>query len=213
MFEGHKAKRAAEEQAAAVKAWSHEAAALQAQLDEARSFAGTTTNALIVLKRGEVCFASVRECALVEARRGAGQWEGRSRGVSIPVLRTPLGPVRYRVGSSRGHYEAGPEVLQPVDSGTMSITNARVVFAGQKTTRECLFSKLVSYEHYSDATSFSVSNRQKPTTIRYGVALGPEIHFRFELALAHFRDDVATLITQLESELTALQNRRPAGLL
>jgi len=53
---------------------------------------------------------------------------------------------------------------------TVFITNQRVIFQGSKQTRECAFAKLIGFEHddATGSTTFSVSNRQKPTTIHYG---------------------------------------------
>jgi hypothetical protein len=88
-----------------------------------------------------------------------------------------------------------------------------VIFQGAKQTRECLFAKLIGFQH-SDAlgsTTFSVSNRQKPTTIHYGPALSDSFDFRLDLALAHFRGTVAALVDQLQADLDKLDTERPAA--
>lgn len=62
-----------------------------------------------------------------EPRRNAGHYEGKSSGISIPVASIGGRSVRYRVGASRGHYVQGAPVPTPVDTGTVYITNKRVI--------------------------------------------------------------------------------------
>jgi hypothetical protein len=98
-----------------------------------------------------------------------------------------------------------------VDTGTVYITNKRVIFTGAKQTRECLFSKLIAFDHddAEGSTTLSVSNRQKPTTIHYGAALSASFDFRLDLA--HFRGTVADLVKQLQADLAQLDADRPSA--
>ena len=98
-----------------------------------------------------------------------------------------------------------------IDTGTVSITNKRVIFQGARQTRECAFAKLIGFQH-SDcegSTTFSVSNHQKPTTIHYGPKLSASFDFRLDLALAHYNGTVSALVQQLHSELAAIEPGRP----
>jgi hypothetical protein len=217
VFKRHKAHKAAEAEHKAAQAqqealntWETERAVHEQQLECARQFNGETESSRLVLKRGEAVFMEVEGCALVEARRGPGQWEGRSQGVSIPVGSIGGRSIRYRVGRTKGHYVQGAEQPTVIDRGRLFLTNKRAVFVGTKQTRECLFDKLVGYDYLADAVVLSVSNRQKPTTVMYGRGIAPEVQFRVELALAHWRDDVASLISQLEEDLTEIDSRKPA---
>ena len=90
----------------------------------------------------------------------AGHWSGRSAGVSVPVGHSR---VRVRVGKSAGTFVQGAETPTVIDTGNASITTQRVVFQGDKYTREWDYSKLIGIIHYSDhpATAIQVSNRQK----------------------------------------------------
>jgi len=130
----------------------------------AKTFHGASSNAL-VLSSGENVFLQVTGASLIEDRRTRGHYQGHYSGVSIPV-----GPFRYRVGASRGHYVQGRAVPTAIDAGTTYITNKRVIFQGRKQTRECAFAKLIGFQHddQEGSTTFSVSNRQKATTIHYG---------------------------------------------
>lgn len=208
MFEGHKAKKAAEEYQAALARWQDQRDGYAAMVGLARDFAGTPS-ADLVLHTGESVFFTVTGCALVEERRGAGHYQGSSSGFSVPLGHTG---VRYRVGASRGHYVQGTPVATAVDRGTAYVTSARVVFMGAHQTRECGYAKLIGFTHDDQAgeTTLSVANRQTPVTLHYGPALAPAFDFRLDLALAHFRGTVAELVTQLEADLAAIDAARPA---
>lgn len=93
-------------------------------------------------------------------------------------------------------------------------TNKRVIFQGGKQTRECTFAKLLGFHHddREGSTTFSVSNRQKPTTIHYGPQLSASFDFRLDLALAYFKGTVPQLVSQLRAELARIDADRPAGL-
>jgi hypothetical protein len=166
-----------------------------------------------MLGPGESVFYKVTGAALIEDRRSKGHYAGKSSGVSIPVGSIGGRSVRYRVGASRGHYEQGAPTPTAIDTGTVYITNKRVIFQGARQTRECAFAKLIGF-HHSDSdgsTTFSVSNRQKPTTIHYGPKLSGSFDFRLDLALAHFRGTVGELVRQLQNELAQLDAQRPAA--
>jgi hypothetical protein len=167
----------------------------------------------IVLKAGERLFFKVTHAGLIEERRGAGHYQGGSTGISVPMGSIGGRPVRYRVGANRGHYVQGAPTLTTIDVGTVYITNQRVVFAGAKQTRECAFAKLIGFQHNDGAgsTTFSVSNRQKPTTVHYGPGLSGDFDFRLDLALAHYRGTVATLVSQLIEEIAGIDAHRPAA--
>jgi hypothetical protein len=68
----------------------------------AYSFKGTGS-AELILGPGEAVFYKIAGVSLVEDRKQRGHYESRSSGISVP-----LGPVRYRVGQSRGQYVQGP---------------------------------------------------------------------------------------------------------
>lgn len=81
--------------------WEADNDQLHQFLHLARTFrGGTSADAPLALqlRRGERAFYVVANAALVEPRRAAGQWVGRSSGWSFRVARG----VYYRVGASRG---------------------------------------------------------------------------------------------------------------
>ena len=209
MFEHHREKKAAAEYQQALNRWQQERDGEAAAVSLAQTYAGETTSELM-LHAGEAVFARITNAGLVELRRGAGQWRGRSAGVSVPIGSLAGRPIRYRVGASRGHYVQGTPHPTAIDTGTAFITDQRMVFQGHTQTRECLFAKLLACEQSEDgSTTFSVSNRQKPTTIHYGPKLSGWVHLRLELALAHYRHEVPALIERLQHELAAIDAAKP----
>jgi hypothetical protein len=107
-------------------------------------------------------------------------------------------------------FENAP-VPTAIDTGTLFVTNQRVVFQGGRQIRECRFDKMVAIHHTPDGTTvFSVSNRQKPTTVAYGTEIAGWFEFRLELALAHYRNDVPTLFAQLREHLAAVDAEKPS---
>ena len=206
MFEKQRANRAAKRYERALSKWHEDRDELADLVQTARMFRGIPSSE-IMLRTGEAVFYVVTGAALIEERRGAGQWNGRSSGVSIP-----LGLFRYRVGRSRGHFVQGAPVPTAIDRGTLYITNQRVIFQGGRQTRECQFAKLIGFEHSprQGSTTFSVANRQKPTTIHYGPNLSGAVDFRLDLALAHFKGSVGDLVAGLSADLARLDGDRPS---
>jgi hypothetical protein len=158
----------------------------------------------LVLKPGERLVSTVQGGGLFEPRRGPGHWSGRSAGVSVPVPDTRL---RVRIGKSAGTYVQGAEAPTVIDTGNISITTQRVVFQGDKYTREWDYSRLIGIIHYSDrpATAIQVSNRQKTSGIVYaGVNSTEPIRLAMTVAVAIYRGETEETLKELRDELAAL---------
>jgi hypothetical protein len=213
MLEKHKAQKAIKEHQEALARWQSQRDGYAHLLEVAQGFNGEATDE-VMLKAGEALFYKVTSCSLVEERRGAGHYQGGSTGVSIPIGSIGGRSVRYRVGANRGHYVQGAPVPTAIDTGTVFITNQRVIFAGNKQTRECLYAKTISISHDDSAgeTTISVSNRQKPTVLHYGAALSGSFDFRLELAIAHFNGTLPQLIDNLTTQLSQIEAERPPDL-
>lgn len=209
VFEKYHEKKAVERHQQELARWQAVHDSTEQLLQLARGYNGETSTQLM-LKPGEAVFATVTNAGLIEDRKGAGHWEGRSSGVSVPVGSIGGHAIRYHAGTTRGHYVQAPPVPTAIDHGTAYVTNQRVVFQGGRQTRECAFAKLVGFQHSGDgSTVFSVSNRQKPTVIHYGAQLAAWFDFRLELALAHFRNTVPDLVERLERQQRQLDASRP----
>mgnify|MGYP001618610102 CR=1 FL=1 len=161
----------------------------------------------LMLKKGEAVFMVGQGAALVEPRRLPGQWVGRSQGVSVRVMKG----VTYRVGGNKGTYVQGEEIPTPIDTGSVTLTNQRVVFQGAKQTREWLFSKLLGYQHdpVAPITYLQVSNRQKTSGFLYDDATAPAIRLRLEVALAWADGDAIEVMPVLETMMREHQEALP----
>lgn len=190
----------------ALAEWQAQRDSVAELLTLAESYDGETTGP-ILLRPDERVFATVNDASLIEDRRGRGQWVGRSNGVSIPV---GFG-VRYRMGATRGHYQQGSPVPTAIDSGTLVATSQRIVFQGQKQTREALLAKLVAYRFEDDGVlSLSVSNRQKNIVIAYGPKIAEWVQFRILLATSVFQGSRPALVDELRRHLSDIDTKRPS---
>jgi hypothetical protein len=210
VFEDHRAKKAVKEHQEAVSRWQAERDGAAELLTLARTFEGEGSSE-ILLGSGELLFCKVMGAALIEERRGSGHYQGRSQGVSIPVASIGGRSIRYHVGANKGTFVQGTPVVTAIDTGTVFISNKRVIFQGTKQTRECMFAKLIGFQHDESegSTTFSVSNRQKPTTVLYGTSVAGAFDFRLDLALAHFKGTVAELVTELQNGLDEIDKHCP----
>ena len=178
------------------------------RLETARTFSGVTGRDVpdevgITLKKGERVFCVVTETVLVEPRKGPGSWKGRSQGVSMPIPGTSL---RYRIGASRGEFQAGEEKPAPIDEGTFVVTSQRAVFSGQKYSREWVWSKLLGVTHYDPGwTALAVSNRQKVSGIAVDSANRDAVDFWLDLAVAHANDTVDEVIADCTDDIGQLE--------
>lgn len=221
MFEAHREKKAREaaeaaalqvqaQKADALKEWTEQMQELQFLLSAASGHSASGATALI-LKKDEIAIAQITNVGLIEDRKGAGQWQGASQGVSFPIGHIAGRPVRYRVSGSRGHYVQGAPVPTAVDTGTLTISSQRIVYQGSKKTAECSFSKLLGIQHGAGGLSISVSNRQKPTVVHFGTALDDWVSNRLSIAMSLFNGDSGELVTQLQAQIAELQAAKPAG--
>ncbi len=214
MFEKHRdekeRERAASIAQAAVSDWTHQINELRGLVSVASGHSAEGVTAL-VLTPGEVGVAQISHVSLVEERKGAGQWKGGSQGVSFPIGRIAGRPVRYRVGQTRGHYVQGEPTPTAVDTGILTITSQRIVYQGTNRTAECRFAKLLGIQHGEGGLTVSVSNRQKPMIVHFGVALDDWVSNRLTIALALYHGDAAATVAQLESQIRELEAAKPIG--
>jgi hypothetical protein len=154
-------------------------------------------------RKGEKTFAILDGVALIEPRRQPGTVQGRSSGYTFRIVKG----VSYRIGATKGTYVSGADVPTPIDSGTAFVTNQRVVFRGDKATREWAWSKLISLDHDDDLpwTSLPVSNRQKTSGLYYDDPNAPLVRYRLQQGLAHYQGKVDDLTAELKAQLAELQ--------
>lgn len=181
--------------------WQAEEDHLQALLVDAQTNIGVHAGVPLALKKNERVFQVLTGAVLIEPKRLPGQWQGRSKGMSFHIAKG----VNYRIGATKGHYVQGDEVPSPIDTGSVTITDQRVVFQGAKATREWAFSKLLGIQHVgshkSPWTAIQVSNRQKVSGFMYTPVFADQVHFRLDLALAHFNSEVDEVVRGLTERI------------
>lgn len=108
----------------------------------------------ILAKKGEIVHFECQASLMKEV--AVRQWQGGSSGFSFPIGKSGI---RYRVGGTRGHTVEVGTRLNVADSGILSVTNKRAVYAGSRKTMEMPYSKLVNLSVYTDGVQFHLSNR------------------------------------------------------
>jgi hypothetical protein len=205
MLEEFRARRAAGAYESKMRRWEERRRARQDQLGLALNYRGSAS-ADILLTQGEALFYTLTGAGLVENRRKPGHYRGGSSGVSVG-----FGPVRTRVGSTRGRYTQGPVVPTVIDAGTAYVTNKRVVFRGGKQTRECRFQRLIGVSYEARSVTLSLTNRQHPVELRTG-NVAADFAFYLQLALAHYRGTVPELVSRCRAELAQIDATRPVAM-
>jgi hypothetical protein len=161
----------------------------------------------LITRRGERVVSAMVGTGLFETRRGAGHWSGASAGVSVP---TGIDGIRLRVGKTRGTYVQGDEEPTVIDTGNASITTQRIVFQGDKYTREWAYSKLIGVMHFTDhpATAIQVSNRQKTSGIVYpGDDTVEATRLSMSVAIGMFNGETDETIADLKKHLAELDSQ------
>ena len=114
-------------------------------------------------RKGEVVIARTNQTILNEFRSNVSTSSGGFGGVSLPIF----GNVRANVGGYSGRSRRNPEESTPIDVGTSTFTNQRIVFAGENVVREFDLDKLVNLEAGDNGITLTiaVSNRDKASML------------------------------------------------
>lgn len=114
----------------------------------------TAMNPPVMLKSGEVAHYMVAASLMKEVAER--EMRGGGAGVSFRVAKG----VRFSTGRFRARSVVVGTSLVEVDSGALTVTSRRTVFAGGRKTFDLPHSKLVNLNVYTDGISFNMSNRQ-----------------------------------------------------
>lgn len=164
----------------------------------------------IITKRGEHVVSIGDGYSLVEARTRRVRHRGRSHGVSIRIAKG----VWYRPTMHTAESVVQREELVLLDEGEMVITDRRVVFVGNRQTREFRFDKLIAMRPSFDPSTFAapadmlllpVENRVRTSGLAWPRA-GNEGRLEIITALTNFgvalgRGDSAEYLARLEQDL------------
>lgn len=177
--------------------------ALRFASDEKPSAAG----APVMLKAGETWWQSF-PVQLIEDRVQTS-WTSGHQGLSIPVAKIGGRSVRYSVGASKGHVDR-TTVATAVDQGSLIVTSGRLLFLGQKQSRESLFAKLIGVDWPAPGQlAIAVSNRQKVTLLQYQPSYAFDLQMTVTLAQADFAGRRDELIHELEQTVAQVRAAEP----
>lgn len=128
-----------------------------------------TYSSTVNLQRGEIDYFSAFG-NMLEERVINRQIVGKSQGVSIRLMKG----VSYRVGQSRGQIVSQIGMV-PISFGELTVTSKRLVFSGDRKSVNAPYDKIINMELFTDGLRFSVTSRQKPTTIVFNDQTSAEI--------------------------------------
>jgi hypothetical protein len=141
---------------------------------------------VFITKKDEVVLVHLNNVLLKEYRSNGSTYQGGYGGVSFGVAKG----VRANVGGMKGQSTRNPEESTPLDSGAVTYTNQRIVFAGHNMVREWDLEKIVNMS--ADENGFNleiaVSNREKASVL--AAANFPELTpgMAASIALAYKQD-------------------------
>lgn len=106
----------------------------------------------VVLHKGETPHWS-EPASLLEERVISRRYEGGSQGISVRLMKG----VSYRVGASKGHLVSDKAIV-PVSTGSLVITNQRVLFSGSAKSFATRLDKILNIEPLMDGLKLSEEN-------------------------------------------------------
>ncbi len=109
----------------------------------------------VLLKRGERAVAVIPGVTLKEPR-SVRKTYGGGGGPSIRIAKG----VYFRTGGFASRSESHEEIKE-IDSGTLTLTNRRLVFTGRKRTVNVPLGKIVGMEPYRDAVAINRDGKQR----------------------------------------------------
>ncbi len=103
-----------------------------------------TVNAGITLQRGEACHASL-DCTHNEIRKQTTSYRYSGPTASVKII----GPIRWRFGQVAVQ-RISRDVMTQLDSGTLYVTNKRLLFDGAQNSKSIALKKIIRFTVFSD---------------------------------------------------------------
>jgi len=186
---------------------------LASNVDMMKGYRGHPDAEGLILRKGERVYLSVDGAARLGEKRGPGQWEGGSSGISVPLFKIGGQSVRGRIGQTKGHLIQGELQTVIADTGTLWFTSLRIIFQGTKTTSDVALGKVIAYDTdpVNNALTISVSGRAKPLTVwTNGTPEGAAALVMFlEMCVADINDNWEPLISKYQAELDTFDATYP----
>ena len=101
-------------------------------------------NAAITLQRGETCHASL-DCTHNEIRKQTTSYRYSGPTASVKII----GPIRWRFGQVSLN-RVSRDVMTQLDSGTLYVTNKRLLFDGAQNSKSIALKKIIRFTVFSD---------------------------------------------------------------
>ena len=160
----------------------------------------------VVQKRGEKALWTA-PAIFHEVGKTPSRYVGGSSGISIPITKG----IRYRTSTTRGTIIPGTEYQMDKDQGIVVLTTTRVIFTGGLKTQEWLIENILGANRNEIETDFTinVSNRQKPSGVRFNEADGKEFGRFLALAMSAVESGLPDMIRQLEEFKSKLAKDEP----
>ena len=114
----------------------------------------------LIAKRGEVVHLEAPASLMKEV--AVREWLGPVVRVQLPDHQGRAIPDRF----TRGHLGHGRDAATDRGLGLLSVTNQRVAYLGSSKTLDMPYTKVMGMTLYTDALSFSLSNRQNAPLIK-----------------------------------------------
>ena len=103
-----------------------------------------TINAAITLQRDETCHASL-DCTHNEIRKQTTSYRYSGPTASVKII----GPIRWRFGQVSVN-RVSRDVMTQLDSGTLYVTNKRLLFDGAQNSKSIALKKIIRFTVFSD---------------------------------------------------------------
>ena len=177
--------------------WEADRARIASFLYRARTFNGTgpeDPTLAVTLRPGERALLVATGTYLVEPRRVQAHWAGTEGGFTFHVVPRSASTTRSPA------VVVGPP---PIDTGDVTFTDQRIIFAGTNQAKEWDFANLLGFHHMDDPpwTLIAVSGQDKASGFRYDEGQADEIRFAMVLGLARFNNGVGSLVADLQEQL------------
>lgn len=130
-----------------------------ANMLDAWAVSNTDASGKPLTEAGEQELFELSAVELLEFKSSGSTYSGGTAGVSFPLF----GRVRGNVGGNRGQISRNPEVLVNSDVGRLKVSSERLIFVGDRETREIELDKLLDVELGPNGlwAKLALSNRQK----------------------------------------------------
>jgi hypothetical protein len=191
------------------RAWQKELSEAEDSLSFIENLKDQPSDGSLLLQPGESLLLQI-PAGLIEERAGQSRYVGGHSGISVPIGSIGGHSIRYSVGSSRGHIERGAPVETEIDRGIFSITNKRLIFAGNKETRDSEFKKIIGISHpYRNRVVISSSGRQKATVLSFDPEFTKVLRLMILIAQADFQGKRDELIQAARNDINEIKNEEP----